>query len=357
MASIIPTSKKRNAKFTEKDFLKGINLAVTKNGQVASCMRSISGAPSEEWIRQIVSKMDIDEINECFTNITSIFYKTLLDANILKPGKSINVAIDMHKIPRYDKTHGKELIRSKSQSGTTKFERYITIQCVMKKCRLTIGVLYMGALENTEDFVRKIVNLARKTGIPLGTVMADREFFSSYVMSTLDKMNVEYLIPCKNTPAVIDALNEYVQGRRGKISQCVITGVDLTVPYAMIITKRKKKESEAIEDRYIGFASNNPNVNITKYQYRWGIETGYRMVEDGRAKTHSKNVTARHLCFVQSICLFNVWFLVSSIIAVQMKQSLKNRMTLTELQLVLMQVFLNSNVAPEPPPKPSEILD
>ena len=42
--------------------------------------------------------------------------------------RRMNVAIDMHLIPRWDHKHGAELVRSKAKRGTHLFERYITVQ-------------------------------------------------------------------------------------------------------------------------------------------------------------------------------------------------------------------------------------
>ena len=51
---------------------------------------------------------------------------------LLKKGQEVDVAIDMHLIPRYDKRYGTELVRSKAKDGTHVFERYITIQCLTR---------------------------------------------------------------------------------------------------------------------------------------------------------------------------------------------------------------------------------
>ena len=46
------------------------------------------------------------------------------------PKKGLLIAIDMHKIARYDRTHGPELKPGKSKNGTNTFEQSITAQGV-----------------------------------------------------------------------------------------------------------------------------------------------------------------------------------------------------------------------------------
>ena len=99
------------------------------------------------------------------------------------------------------------------------------------------------------------------------------------------------------------------------VSESVIVGGDgREVSYTMTITERKKKKKKKDDDdellpheKYIGFATNVPDVDPDSYGNRWGIETGYRMIENTRAKTHSKNPAARLLCFVYSVAIFNAW--------------------------------------------------
>ncbi len=92
----------------------------------------------------------------------------------------------------------------------------------------------------------------------------------------------------------------------------------MEVPYTLIITERKKKKKGKDDgellphERYIGFATNAPDVDPDLYENRWGIETGYRMIEDTRAKTHSKNPVARLLCFVYSVTVFNAWVMANA---------------------------------------------
>ena len=113
---------------------------------------------------------------------------------LLKKGQEIDVAIDMHLIPRYDKRYGTELVRSKAKDGTHVFEGYITIQCIDQNRRLVLGVLDMPSLEDTADFVRKIIGIAQDAGACIGMAMLDREFFTAGVIENMYLCS--FLIKC-----------------------------------------------------------------------------------------------------------------------------------------------------------------
>ncbi|MDE0265629.1 MAG: hypothetical protein OXK17_01165 [Thaumarchaeota archaeon] len=136
-----------------------------------------------------------------------------------------DLAIDMHLIPRYDKGHGAELVRSRSKKGTDRFERHITVQSVTPGARLVVAVLPMPAPEQVADCVRTLPAACRDTGAGVGTVMADREFFSTAVLQTLVDMNIKYLVPCRNTPAVTEAVGEFARGERGAVSDMPVVRI------------------------------------------------------------------------------------------------------------------------------------
>ncbi len=227
----------------------------------------------------------------------------------------------MHLIPRYDKKHGGELVRSRKKSGTAVFERYMTIQCLVKHCRLVLGVLHMPALEDTADFVRRTIDSARRAGAEPGVVMLGREFFSAAVISELDAAGVGYIIPCKNTDAVVATLSEHDGIKRRVEVESVVSGTSKSARYTMVITKRRKKRSGKTNveklpahERLIGFATNVPGIDPDEYSRRWGIETGYRMIENARVRIHSKSPVARMLYFVYSAAVFNAWAMADAMI-------------------------------------------
>lgn len=229
----------------------------------------------------------------------------------------------MHLISQYDKKYGSELVRSKSKNGTHVFERYITIQCVDNKRRLVLEIAHMPALEDTANFVRKIIKSVIRAGANIETVLLDREFFSAKVMAEIDGMRVGYRVLRKNIDTVVDVLREFVKGRCNGVSESIIIGGNnaMSTPYTMLITERTKKiKTNAGQDefephqRYIGFVTNRPSIDPKMYKSRWGIETEYRMIEDVRAKIHSKNPTVRLLYFVYSIMIFNAWVVANTVL-------------------------------------------
>ena len=268
----------------------------------------------------------------------------------------------MHLIRRWDRKHGAELVRSKSKGKTGSFERYIAAQCINPGMQMVLALLHMPALEDTACYVRKTISMCRKTGAKIGTVMLDREFFSTDVIRVLEDLGVDYLIPCVNTASVVRAIEEFSRGERPAVSVFRIAkSKNDYVEYTMHITGRKKKSRkkskskscvEKPEEKYIAFATNRSDIDLKRYSERWMIETGFRMIENQRVRTRSRSVTVRTLCFLYSLVLFNSWVLANAELTnnPSVFGGAYCKITQTDMKIIIMMHTLPWNGRYEEPP-------
>ena len=248
------------------------------------------------------------------------------------------------------------MIHSRSKQGTDYFIRYVTAQCVDRGARLMLAAIHIPALESMSDFVRRLVDLARQAGADIRLVLLDHEFFTTDVMKALRNMKVRYLMPCRNTDTVVDALDEFAAGRRGRISESRMTNAErVSVTYTMIITertRRKKNSKNEPKNRYIGFATNAQDIDVAMYGQRWGIETGYKMLEAMRPRTRSRNIAARNFCFLYAMVMFNAWVLANAMLADCSDQA-DAAITQAHFKFMMeIMLLLSSIIPPKPPPDP-----
>ena len=164
-------------------------------------------------------------------------------------------------------------------------------------------------------------------------------------------------MPCTRNAEVKDALASFAAGTLGSVSkQEMKSSSKASIRYDMVIQpkkRRRNKESEKPEDKYVAFATNAPWTDMEEYGRRWGIETGYRMVENARAKTSSVNGPARVFCFLYSLMLFNAWILANAALAAFLKLR-EDAIPVSQLHAriaILMAIFKNA-IPPESPPDP-----
>ncbi len=291
-----------------------INAAIQDSsvGGCANARKSLGGRkePSDRWFASMLKSPVVAEVQNVFDMQVTQQFKKMVRLGMV-PKEGLTIAIDMHLIPRYDKKPGKELTRSRYKNGTKLFERYMTAQCVDKSLKIHLGAQYLEMGDSVPDFVDRILKSVKKTGAKIRLVLLDREFFSVDTIIALLNNNVTYLMPCRNSSGVIAALREYDKNTRNATSQATLQGHTGMVDFTMRIEKRKNnKDATMPEQKFIGFATNAPTIDVKKYTKRWGVETGYRLVETMRAKTRIQDMAARMLCFYYSLLAYNEWMIV-----------------------------------------------
>ena len=381
ICSCIKISDSPNRTYGLDDFNRGMMWATVNGSSVGATASAVRNqierstgvgahnraSPTDEWFNGLLAKIDRTEMMNNFANSVRLQLDAVHALGQVSK-KGMVIAIDMHLIPRWDKEPGIDLTRSRRTNGTGTFERYITAQCVDGGPRLVLGVLHMGALEDVPGFVRDLIAICHSVGCNIRAVLLDREFFSTRVFETLEKMDVGYLVPCKNTDVVVDAIAEFVAGRRKAVSSLYITNADgVSVKYTIIITERKKKKKKRKksdsgeksddvhtrpEEEFIGFATNMPIQDAELYSKRWGIETGYRMIEEMRARTRSNKTVSRIFCFLYSVVMFNAWVMINAMMSATSKPADKNtkRMTQTHLRIEIITVLARHEPRYKTPP-------
>ena len=241
----------------------------------------------------------------------------------------VDVAIDKHTIPRYDKTYNMlNIITSKFKSGTYHFNCLATINCTVEGSRAFLGATLVRRMDSLSDTVSKLIDGCTKKGIRIGMLTVDREFFSTGVIGALRSKNIQFLMPATRTKGIKKATSEFEAGKRDAVSQHILTSsVAGKEPekFTLIILERKdKKGRKVIHGRKSAFATIIPvdvvcgfkrgemtgaEAFVEQYRARWSIETGYRCVESMRPRTTSREESVRVLLLFTPIILFNAWIL------------------------------------------------
>ena len=348
MLACANTSNRHNAIFGTDDLNHGMPRGAVMDSSVGGCANAIRrmhcNAPSGRWYASAIKGVEQNAVQHAFEGRVAVQLDAFKKLGRF-PKKGLDVAIDMHLIPRYDRVPGVELTRSKYKNGTTYFERYMTVRCVNDKMRMVLAASYLKMLESVPDYVDVVLKTMAGMGIGMHLALLDREFFSVDAISRLQENSVKYLMPCRNTPNVVDALRDFAQGKREKISTNVIENNLGSVEYTMIITERKNaKDSDAPEEKYIGFATNHPTIKTEAYAKRWGIETGYGKIEECRVKTRISDMESRMLCFYYSLVLYNEWIIVRAMLSDDTER--QSVMTMLTFKVQLESILIRQ---PKPP--------
>lgn len=166
-----------------------------------------------------------------------------------------------------------------------------------------VTILMSGCFK--AKFLGEIANLCKNLGLNVKVMLLDRGFYSGDIIDTLSLKEINYLIfaPKKKLYKSMLASAE---------KSCVIE-------YAIHYTKNKSGYdaetmlclAKDVFDYDWVFASNILFRKVEKYVYlykqRWNIETMFRVHDEARIKTKSKNPVIRLFYFIVGMFLLFIW--------------------------------------------------
>ena len=378
----LPARNAPNAVHTNKDFCRALVQGALYNKNVAATARierdrydaaaAAAGGcdpgsararkgrtPSGEWIRKKASGVKVDDALAAMDAHLGIVAEKLKAAGVL--GKGLDVCIDKTGHRRWDSKPGEELVRGTIRGDRKAYaEVYIIMHSVVAGRRLVLGALPVSAGDSNYSHVEALIRACQERGIRLGTVMMDREFFDTRVISAVESAGATYLVPCRDTDRVLEAKREFLAGKRERVSDAVITrDHNTSAAYTMIIEDKKKidkKKDRKPEDKIMAFCTNDPGIDVEKYARRWGGESGNRQFKLSRPRTRTTLQGPRVLFFVACLMSYNACAMVNALVYRDTMIRIENSPPLIELDSVLgilVDAMVGPARGPGPPPAAS----
>ena len=333
----IQFSDKPNSLYGYNDFLARF-FEMCRHGQYAETAynsRFIKDAknqckriPCGTWMLDVIKQVRYDYMLTRCLKMTDRTVMRMKRHGMLR--MPVDVAIDKHTIPRYDKTYNMlNIITSKSRDGTYHFNCLATINCTVEGSRAFLGATLVRRMDSLQDTVSKLIDGCTKKGIRIGVLTVDREFFSTAVIGALRSKNIQFLMPATQTKGIKKTTSEFKAGKRDAVSQHILTSSDAgkePEKFTLIILKREDKKGRKVihafatgvsVDAVCGFKRGEmtgAEAFVEQYRARWSIETGYRCVESMRPRTTSREESVRVLLLFAPIILFNAWILASHLL-------------------------------------------
>ncbi|MHA1301195.1 MAG: transposase, partial [Candidatus Helarchaeota archaeon] len=220
-------------------------------------------------------------------------------------------------------------VGGKRKEGTNLFYRFSAITIIKPEIRFTLAVRPVLPFDKTTDTLKWLIEKAERI-IQIKEIQLDRGFFTKNVINFLIQNKYKFLMPAVKNSRIKKEILAY-HGAEQKASFKYRFGPDNSKSedreFTLFITKDKnrrkrgqEKPKTAIEilKSYHVFATNKIRPGVSKktlkktageYGKRWGIETGFKMIDIFRIKTTSKNFTVRLFCYFYSVIMYNLWIL------------------------------------------------
>tara|TARA_Y100000310_G_scaffold302836_1_gene340606 strand:+ start:6661 stop:8217 length:1557 start_codon:yes stop_codon:yes gene_type:complete len=342
---------KNNGKFTTKDLLDVlVHVAQThdfaNNGAVTyKELNSNDKSPHGNTLMYHFRKFKYNEqVKDMFENVLDVIFNFAKKNYKELRRRKLDIAIDIHKIPYYGDKNDAYVIEGKHERGTNHFYQFITSSIVVAGRRFTISVLPIHKFDNLEDLVDEIIKKT-KSKVSIDKAYLDRGFDKPKVINILKRNRVKFVIPKIRSPTVKAWMRKSVGVKARKIKDFEIGTRDKAVVDLYLVD-----DEEGIKRAFIS------NLDIPEqlahylykfYSKRWGIETGYRnMDQDFKPRTNSKNYQIRLFYFLFTVALYNLWVLVNIVVSLALFGRLSEKPVITAK---LFSVILYKAVYEDPP--------
>jgi hypothetical protein len=276
----------------------------------------------------------------CEETFTAALYPQLLDVNLIKRRvnaafadqmpralrrrrkRPLTIAADLTLIAYYGKHEldDPQIYRSQAKRGTNSFFAYATVYLVLHGERFTLAVTPVTRSEALKQVLQELLLVVGKRGLKIGLLLLDRGFYSVEVIRYLQEARRPFLMPmvCHGRTA------DHPRGPSGSnVFKAMKTSgwsthtlqdakknkatVLVSVKRARFKNKHGKRKSETWVYAYWGIAPKRVDWVKDTYRRRFGIETSYRQMNQGRIRTTTKKFHVRFLYVAIGLLLRNLW--------------------------------------------------
>lgn len=297
-------------KLSQTDLFNSLIAMAVNHLSIHSISNSLTLVPCETSLRYHLKKLNIRNLEQINSSILTHYVDT-----VLKQGHSYQFAIDYTHDPYYGKTVEENetyIIRNKLKKSTTEFYSYITLYVTTRNHQFTLAVFPIRQGLSKVHYLAQCLDVIKKLGLQIEVICLDREFYSKKVFSFLEGSNVPFIIPVRRNSKQMKILLEGTKFRFGTyIMKHKPANITLKIAIVVKYLKGKggRKGSKNLGYVYHGVIWNPEKIH-NAYRSRFSIESSYRMRNQVKPKTTSRNPVLRYLFTIISFLLKNIWMVL-----------------------------------------------
>lgn len=329
----LPLQMANNCTYTKENILKNVIFSITHNVYVAYGSKRLQEqqqkCPSDDDVFYHLNKLNTKQVYSTFTKVNTCLLTQAAQQGIFN--NPLQCGLDIHKIPWYGKEKDIHVLGMDRVRGTNFGHAYASIECVHTKGRFTLATLPLHQFTTKEQILSYLITEA-EVHVVISRLFLDREFFDVESLTTLLGLPVHFVIPADHNDTIKELIiSAHHQGVNipGTESYALIIPYTMkkgkkTVTVTLVIILYPPKRTGEPWDEFT-YVTNIPVTleNVLElaasYRNRWGIETGYRVKEEVRGKTCSRQYPVRLLFQLLSIFLYNLWQLCNLILRVKLQ--------------------------------------
>lgn len=292
-------------------------IAAARMSSIFAACRDLSGAPSDQAVRDAIAKQLPDTADELQDQV-NLALTTNLPRSLLRRKRA--VAIDLTLIPYHGQPHHDpdELFHGAAKSGTSKFHGYATAYVLDHGFRYTVALIRVGRGFTMRNIVADLLRRVRALGVRIKVLLADRGFYAIDVVRYLKRSKTPFVMPAairgRKPSNPKRGLRAFLKKRNGWYLWTMKRrggGACERVRLAVASVKTTHRKTGKKRFKKLLFATwgvrGAPTELRELYRKRFGIESSYRQMNQARIRTCTRCPLERLLYVAIALILRNVW--------------------------------------------------
>lgn len=297
-----------NSPYKNNDFLRVLVDAAEHEDFTNNSAIRVNG-PTGETVFSRLKNANFEKINTAFYSVLTLVFSKI------KPflrNRKVALAFDTTDEPYYGKVEGLWIHGYQPVRGSTGCFRYITVSIAYNNRRFILGSLPVRVGADIVDLVMELITHAKKF-VSIEIALFDRGFDNYELIDSLQKALVRYQILWRKKAWITKELKKMERGEMREITKIRKYSKNksrypVKIRFVMIKKYKRNKKGRAYD--WV-FATNtrqkSQHFYVDKYKKRWSIETVFRVLDDVRIKTTTKNEVIRYFINIFCCLLYNLW--------------------------------------------------
>ncbi len=292
--------------------------ACSRLGSLSAACWSLATAPSRETIRKATLKA-LKAKDDLLRRLNRALTAEVPRALLRRPQQ---VAIDLVLIPYHGLPLDTELevYRSQARSGTSHFHAYATAYVNYRGQRYTLALTTVERGEGMPEVLKRLFRKLSALGVACRMTLLDRGFWGVAVIRYLRRAKRPFLMPVVIRGRKADhadgpsGTRVYALRKRSGWGRYTVKAAGGQVArVALGINCRNydgqwgRHGRQTLVYAFWGFVPSSTRWLRETYRKRFAIETSYRQMHQGRARTCSRSPLLRLLLVGVALVLRNVW--------------------------------------------------
>jgi hypothetical protein len=288
--------------------------AAARRSTIEASCADLPGAPDANTVRgYLTEQLPPASIPDLEQQWNSVLRTLLPDWLHARPQE---VAIDFHDEPYYGRETPDDpdtwVCRGEARNGTTRFYRCATAYLMLHDLRLTVAIVFVKPSMDKLTILKRLLSALRAAQISIKCLYADKGFCCIEVLRYLSGRCMKAIVamPRRGKQGGSRAL---CRGQKSYQTSYTLQSAEhgkLSVPVAVVRTyqRRRSGRRQVCFLLYVCLGVSAPLKQVRRrYRRRFGIESGYRLMEQVRARTSTPNPAMRFVLMGVALLIVNMW--------------------------------------------------